>query len=114
MENQIAKVEQVFDRRNDRWIYTEYNSNDEVIGLNFMQGNEYDLFKRDYCDKDNGLTDYYQQMICTLAYEYGHSQRIDFINTVIWSYISAVQCFEDSRAWNCEQCSESRSGESAN
>lgn len=92
----IYKVEHLFDENNDRWIYIEYNDNNKVIGLNFMQGNDYKLFKDCFCTKDYSLTAYYSEMQHVLFLEKAHSPlRIDFINTIFWSYLSAVKCFKE-------------------
>ena len=116
MENQITKVVHKWCAHNDRWIYVEYNDKYEVLGLNYMQGDEYDLFLRDYAKDDAGLSDFYESYKCIIrgTHRNEHSFNTnDFINEVMWIYSAARMSFEDSRAWNCEQCSESCSGESA-
>ena len=92
----IYKVEHLFDENHDRWIYIEYNDRNKVIGLNFMQGNDYKLFKDCFCTKDYSLTAYYSEMQHVLFLEKAHTPlRIDFINTIFWSYLSAVKCFKE-------------------
>ena len=48
---------------NDRWMYIEYDRDGKVMGLNFMQGDEYECFKKDWCVSDQGLTAFYKQML---------------------------------------------------
>ena len=43
MSKEMYKVEHNWDKKNDRWIYIEYYDDDSV-GLNYMQGNEYEEF----------------------------------------------------------------------
>ena len=111
MENQITKVVHKWCAHNDRWIYVEYNDKYEVLGLNYMQGDEYDLFLKYHAKSDEGLTSFFKSYKCIVN---ASCDTNDFINEVMWIYSAACMSFEDSRAWNCEQCSESCSGESAN
>jgi hypothetical protein len=57
-ENEIVKVVHKWSEKNDRWIYIAYNDSNNIIGLNFMQGNEYDLFKKDFCINDRRLNSF--------------------------------------------------------
>ena len=41
----VDKVEHVWSEKEDRWLYIEYNEQRKVIGLNFMQGDDYDDLK---------------------------------------------------------------------
>jgi hypothetical protein len=82
-----------------------------------MQGDDYDLFKKYYTKSDEGLAEFYESYAAIISNRLGYKHTkdsMDFINEVMWIYSAARMSFEDSRAWNCEQCSESRSGESAN
>ena len=117
MENQINKVVHKWCAHNDRWIYVEYNYKYEILGINFMQGDDYDLFKKYYTKSDEGLTEFYESYAAIINNRLGYKHTkdsMDFINEVMWIYSAARVSFEDSRAWNCQQCSESRSSKSAN
>jgi len=55
---------------NDRWMYIEYDRDGEVMGLNFMQGDDYEYFlKGGWCKSDPGLTEFYRQMLYTFPIE---------------------------------------------
>ena len=42
-KHKVDKVEHVWSEKEDRWLYIEYNEQRKVIGLNFTQGDDYDL-----------------------------------------------------------------------
>ena len=91
--NKIEKVEHVWCQQDDRWVYIERYEDGE-IGLNFMQGDEYEEFK-EYCNKpDKGLSEFYEQMRITLPIQRQSESDISFINTVMWAYHSAVASYE--------------------
>ena len=92
----VAKVEHVLSKPNDRWIYVEYNDESEVIGLNFMQGeDDYELFKREWCYRDYALTEFYHYMLSQWPIERQSITKYDFMNSVMWTFITAERCIED-------------------
>jgi len=96
---EIVRVEHIWCDHNDRWIYIETYREGE-IGLNFMQGDEYEYFKSEWCVVDEGLSDFYQQMRSTLFKQEDASTRDEFINTVMWVYHSARSCWEGDNQRN--------------
>jgi hypothetical protein len=80
---------------NDRWMYIEYDRDGKVMGLNFMQGNEYEIFKEAYCTADRGMTDFYQSMLYTFPIEQQSCSALSFINKCMWAYFTAVSCSEN-------------------
>jgi hypothetical protein len=69
--NKVIKVEHIWCDSNDRWIYLEYNEQDKICGMNFMQGDEYEVY--------------------TFPIEKNSVGPIVFINKVMWAYCSADQ-----------------------
>ena len=67
----------------DRYILI-IKKDDDIVGLNFMQGDELDIFKRLYSDIDYELTDYYNAVERYLVRE--GTSEIGRINAAIWSY----------------------------
>ena len=57
-------------------------SNGNVIGLNFMQGDELDMFKEDFTYVDEKLTDFYN---AAKGFLIGKSE-LDRINAAIWAF----------------------------
>ena len=96
-EYEIRKVTHEWCGSNDRWIYIEYNAQRKIIGLNFMQGNEYDCFKKSWCHNDQGLMEFYDSMLYTFPIEKASVNTFEFINKVMWAYHMAVACSEDHR-----------------
>ena len=89
----IEKVEHIWCDQDDRWVYIERYEGGE-IGLNFMQGDEYDYFKLNWCVVDKGLSEFYEQMKITLPIEKQSNTEIGFMNIVVWAYHSAVSNYE--------------------
>jgi len=80
----IESREIVWCNDDDRYILI-IRSNNEIIGLNFMQGDELDVFKQDFSDIDHDLTDFYnsvKQYLDYLTYE----TEVDKINAAIWAH----------------------------
>lgn len=59
-----------------------------------MQGDEYDLFKRDYGHSDQGLTEFHEQMLCTFPL-IDCSNSLNFINKCMWLFHSALALREE-------------------
>ena len=91
----ITKVEHVWSKENDRWIFIQYDSNNNIVGLNFMQGEEYDLFIKDWCKPDHALLEFYNYMTMTFEIEYGSVNKLNFMNKVMWTYVTAERIIED-------------------
>ena len=102
-KDDVALVKHIWDEDNDRWMYLEYNMVHKIIGLNFMQGDEYDCFKKSWCISDEGLTNFYHQMRCTFEIEEKSVNTVEFINKCMWSYHCAIRCYEED---NCNEKSE--------
>ena len=77
----IVSEEIIFSHENDRHILIR-KANDKIIGLNFCQGDDYDLFAEHYSGIDRDLTRFYQEVsgFINLDNEY------DLINEVIWAW----------------------------
>jgi hypothetical protein len=85
------KIEHRWCESEDRWIHLEYNETYKICGMNFMQGDEYDVFKSQYAENDKGLMEFYETMLYTFPIESKSVNTIDFINKVMWAYCSADQ-----------------------
>ena len=55
---------------------------DDIVGLNYMQGDEYQLFLEQYSDIDHDLTDFYNGV----KYYLGGETELDRVNQAIWAY----------------------------
>jgi hypothetical protein len=99
MIQELDKVVHQWCDDNDRWMYIEYDRDGKVMGLNFMQGDEYECFKKSWCVSDVGMTAFYKQMLYTFAYEQKNVPEHCFINSCMWAYHSAISEYEDN---NCK------------
>jgi len=92
---EINKVEHIWCIEDDRWVYIEYNDINKIIGLNFMQGNEYENFKEGWCNTNIALTKYYHKMCKIFQIEKDSHNRMDFINKVVWAYVECAMLIDE-------------------
>lgn len=86
----VNKVEHVWCDSDDRWIYLEYNEINKIVGVNFMQGDDYVHFKKNWCVSDQGLTEFYKEMLYTFPIEKASVNTLEFINKCMWAYHAAA------------------------
>lgn len=65
----------------DRYVLV-VTEQDEVVGINYMQGDELDIFLSDFSEIDPDLTKFYNSVAPYLSGEY----QIDRINQAIWAH----------------------------
>jgi hypothetical protein len=65
----------------DRYILI-IKEEDAIVGLNFMQGDEFELFKESFSNIDYDLTDFFNAVEPYLV----HENQVDRINAAIWAY----------------------------
>ena len=78
----IESREIVWCNDDDRYILI-IRSNNEIIGLNFMQGDEFELFVEHFSDIDHELTDFYNSVKLYLR---GDSE-LDRVNQAMWAHL---------------------------
>jgi hypothetical protein len=78
----IESKEIVWCANDDRYLYIEKEDN-EIVGLNFMQGDEIEYFKDHYCEVSKDLTIFYNAVSVYL----GGESELDRINQAIWAYV---------------------------
>ena len=78
----VESREIVWCNSDDRYILI-IKENDEIIGLNYMQGDELDVFKRDFNYIDEELTDFYHSIE---PYLDERNDEVGKINAAIWAY----------------------------
>ena len=92
----IDRVQHVWDDNNDRWIYIAYNSVGAIIGLNYMQGDEYEFFLNSHARRDKGLTEFYAEMVDMFPVEKQSVTNLMFINKCMWAYHVAITSYQDN------------------
>jgi len=96
-KKEVTQVKHIWCESDDRWVYIEYNSINKIIGLNSMQGNDYDYFKTKWCVSDRGLTEFWEEMLYTFPIERASVNTLEFINKVMWAYHSAVALYNETK-----------------
>jgi hypothetical protein len=79
----------------DRYILI-IKEDDNIVGLNFMQGDELDIFKENYNYVDAKLTDFYNAIE---PYLDTRNNEVGKINAAIWAYFE-FRNLSDTRKYN--------------
>lgn len=94
--DRLNAVEHIWHAESDRWIYIERYASG-YLGLNFMQGDEYEYFKADWCEIDRGMSEFYDCMKNDLLKLRVEMSELEFINKVMWIYFEAkVKYFQNN------------------
>ncbi len=86
--DRLNAVEHIWCEESDRWIYIERYASG-YLGLNFMQGDEYDYFKKNWCEIDKGMSEFYSTMKNDLMKLRVEMSELEFIDKVMWIYFEA-------------------------
>jgi hypothetical protein len=93
MEYKVVESKQiVWCEYDDRYVLI-IKEDENIVGLNFMQGDELDIFKSDFNYVDAKLTDYYNAVAPYL----GGSSELDRINQAIWAYHAYIELRADRK-----------------
>jgi hypothetical protein len=92
----VESREIVWCENDDRYVLI-VRENDEIIGLNWMQGDDLDYFKEAYSMVDPDLTDFYNAIEPYLVHE--DTREIDRINAAIWAFFE-YRNLRDTRKYN--------------
>jgi len=91
----VDKVVHEWCEKDDRWVYIEYNNHRKIVGLNFMQGDDYQYFKLRWACNDQGLMDFYNTMVYTFPIEKASVNTLEFISKVMWAYHQAINSYQE-------------------
>ncbi len=86
--DRLNAVEHIWYAESDRWIYIERYASG-YLGLNCMQGDEYDYFKKNWCDMDRGMSEFYSTMKNDLIKLRVEMSELEFIDKVMWIYFES-------------------------
>jgi hypothetical protein len=93
MEYKVVESKQiVWCEYDDRYVLI-IKEDENIVGLNFMQGDELDIFKSDFNYVDAKLTDYYNAVAPYL----GGLSELDRINQAIWAYHAYIELRADRK-----------------
>ena len=91
--DKINAVEHIWYAESDRWIYIERYASG-YLGLNCMQGDEYEYFKKNWCEIDRGMSEFYSTMKNDLMKLRAEMSELEFIDKVMWIYLESRMNFE--------------------
>jgi hypothetical protein len=77
----VESREIVWCNDDDRYVLI-IKEDDEIVGLNYMQGDELDIFKQDFMYIDEELTDFYNSISDYLSSD----NELYRINQAIWAH----------------------------
>tara|TARA_R110002073_G_C9096979_1_gene548345 strand:- start:33 stop:329 length:297 start_codon:yes stop_codon:yes gene_type:complete len=86
--DRLNAVEHIWYEKSDRWIYIERYASG-YLGLNFMQGDDYDYFKKNWCEIDKGMSEFYSTMKNDLMKLRVEMSELEFIDKVMWIYFES-------------------------
>jgi hypothetical protein len=86
--DRLNAVEHIWYAESDRWIYIERYASG-YLGLNCMQGDEYEYFKKHWCEIDRGMSEFYSTMKNDLMKLRAEMSELEFIDKVMWIYLES-------------------------
>lgn len=91
--DRLNAVEHIWYSESDRWIYIERYASG-YLGLNFMQGDEYEHFKIKWCEINKGMSEFYSTMKNDLIKLRVEMSELEFIDKVMWIYFESKTNYE--------------------
>ena len=84
--DRLNAVEHIWYAESDRSIYIERYASG-YLGLNCMQGDEYEYFKKNWGKIDRGMSEFYSAMKNDLMKLRAEMSELEFIDKVMWIYL---------------------------
>ena len=91
--DRLNAVEHIWYAESDRWIYIERYASG-YLGLNCMQGDDYEYFKKNWGEIDRGMSEFYSTMKSDLIAIRAQMGELEFIDKVMWIYLESRMNFE--------------------
>jgi len=92
--DRLNAVEHIWYPESDRWIYIERYASG-YLGLNFMQGDEYEYFKKNWCEINRAMSEFYDTMKTDLLKLRVDMSELEFIDKVMWIYFEAATKYDE-------------------
>jgi hypothetical protein len=86
--DRLNAVEHIWYAESDRWIYIERYASG-YLGLNCMQDDDYEYFKKHWCEIDRGMSEFYSTMKNDLMKLRVGMSELEFIDKVMWIYFES-------------------------
>jgi len=84
--DRLNAVEHIWYAESNRSIYIERYASG-YLGLNCMQGDEYEYFKKNWGKIDRGMSEFYSTMKNDLMKLRAEMSELEFIDKVMWIYL---------------------------
>ena len=94
--DKLNAVEHIWYPESDRWIYIERYASG-YLGLNCMQGDEYEHFKLKWGESDRGMSEFYDCMKNDLLKLRVEMSELEFIDKVMWIYFEAKVKYDENK-----------------
>ena len=91
--DRLNAVEHIWYAESDRWIYIERYASG-YLGLNCMQGDEYEYFKKNWAEMNRAMSEFYDSMKTDLIKLRVEMSELEFIDKVMWIYFEAVTKYD--------------------
>jgi len=107
------RIEVNYHNTHDRIVYKEFDNDGCIVGLNFMQGDEMELFKKGYMKNDADLFEFVLDHPIIHGGDgilYVENDRIDssisddVLNKIFWGYASRFETATESLKYLREKC----------
>ena len=92
--DKLNAVEHIWYAESDRLIYFERYASG-YLGLNCMQGDEYEHFKIKWCEINKGMSEFYDAMKDELIKLRVDMSELEFIDKVMWIYFEAATKYDE-------------------
>ena len=90
-ESGVFEITHQFCKSDDRWVLIERDLNGEIVGLNFMQGDNLELFKEQWNESDPGLLKFFDIIRAHLYPNFYHGDNRDaqlkLLNRIFWAFV---------------------------
>ena len=82
--NKLIKIREIYWCESDDRFVLVVRGGGDVVGLNYMQGDDLEYFEANFSNIDKGLTKFYNSIEGAL----NGTTEIDRINQAIWAYFA--------------------------
>ena len=94
--DRLNAVEHIWYPESDRWIYIERYASG-YLGLNCMQGDEYEYFKKNWGEMNRAMSEFYDCMRTELIRLRVGMSELEFIDKVMWIYFEAKVKYDQNK-----------------
>lgn len=94
MEN-LIKTTAFYSKENDMWVWTGIQENGDKV-YNWMHGDDYDTFSKEYCKSDEVLSYFISQVSSFVGDMYSRNLDSESIIELIWLFTNLEYKMEEA------------------